>query len=336
MLPRASRPEPWPGGALGTRPEPGAVPRASRAPLVIGRPRARVEPPASACGAAGGRCAGTHDLDRSTCDRTCWIARADAVRCSARCRAGGPAPRSRRSRCRAARHRPVLANRACSPRSPPGETPSGGLAARPGPRSPAPPPRSVAPPRWAWPSWSSVTPTAVSSARSAACRGWWLIVLGVLFAWSFLLNRTRFGRDAHAIGSNAEAARRRRQPGRDPDRVLRPGRPTAGVGGIVYASQLRSVSSGTDGATLVLYAVAAAVIGGTSLFGGRGKPLARGTRRHRHRGHLQRHLPARDERRGAGPDLRPGAAGRGERGRAGPPGAGQPPGADPGRAPGFP
>ena len=101
-----------------------------------------------------------------------------------------------------------------------------------------------------------------------------LIVLGVLFAWSFLLNRTRFGRDAHAIGSNAEAARRagvNLATVRTVSFAL--AGLTAGVGGIIYASELRSVSSGTDGATLVLYAVAAAVIGGTSLFGGRGKPL---------------------------------------------------------------
>jgi D-xylose transport system permease protein len=101
-----------------------------------------------------------------------------------------------------------------------------------------------------------------------------LIVLGVLFAWSFLLNRTRFGRDVHAIGSNAEAARR---AGVSLTRIRTVSFAlaglTAGVGGIIYASELRSVSSGTDGATLVLYAVAAAMIGGTSLFGGRGKPL---------------------------------------------------------------
>jgi D-xylose transport system permease protein len=101
-----------------------------------------------------------------------------------------------------------------------------------------------------------------------------LIVLGVLFAWSFLLNRTRFGRDAHAIGSNAEAARRAGVSLATIRTVsFALAGLTAGVGGIVYASELRSVSSGTDGATLVLYAVAAAVIGGTSLFGGRGKPL---------------------------------------------------------------
>ena len=48
---------------------------------------------------------------------------------------------------------------------------------------------------------------------------------------------------------------------------------TAGIAGIVYASRLRSISTSLDGGTLVLYAVAAAVIGGTSLFGGRGKAL---------------------------------------------------------------
>jgi D-xylose transport system permease protein len=42
---------------------------------------------------------------------------------------------------------------------------------------------------------------------------------------------------------------------------------------VVYASRLRSISTAVDGGTLVLYAVAAAVIGGTSLFGGRGKAL---------------------------------------------------------------
>ena len=46
---------------------------------------------------------------------------------------------------------------------------------------------------------------------------------------------------------------------------------TAGAAGIIYASRLGSISNNIDGGTLVLYAVAAAVIGGTSLFGGRGK-----------------------------------------------------------------
>ena len=46
---------------------------------------------------------------------------------------------------------------------------------------------------------------------------------------------------------------------------------TAGAGMIIYASRLQSMSSNVDGGQLILYAVAAAVIGGTSLFGGRGK-----------------------------------------------------------------
>ena len=67
---------------------------------------------------------------------------------------------------------------------------------------------------------------------------------------------------------------RRRQPGRDPHRGASRSRSfTAGIAGIVYASRLRSVSTALDGGTLVLYAVAAAVIGGTSLFGGRGKAM---------------------------------------------------------------
>jgi D-xylose transport system permease protein len=48
---------------------------------------------------------------------------------------------------------------------------------------------------------------------------------------------------------------------------------TSGIAGIVLASRLGSISTDLDGGTEVLYAVAAAVIGGTSLFGGRGKML---------------------------------------------------------------
>ncbi len=99
------------------------------------------------------------------------------------------------------------------------------------------------------------------------------VVLGVLVAWTFLLGRTRFGRYVYAIGGNPEAARR---AGVNLS-VIRTvcftlASFTAGIAGIVYASRLRSVSTSIDGGTLVLYAVAAAVIGGTSLFGGRGKP----------------------------------------------------------------
>jgi D-xylose transport system permease protein len=100
-----------------------------------------------------------------------------------------------------------------------------------------------------------------------------LLVLGVLVAWTFLLGRTRVGRYVYAIGGNPEAARR---AGVSLSGIrtmcFALASFTAGIAGIVYASRLRSVSTSIDGGTLVLYAVAAAVIGGTSLFGGRGKP----------------------------------------------------------------
>ena len=101
-----------------------------------------------------------------------------------------------------------------------------------------------------------------------------LLVFGILAAWTFVLGRTRFGRYVYAIGGNAEAARR---AGVSLARIrtlcFMLSSFTAGIAGIVYASRLRSVSTNLDGGQLVLYAVAAAVIGGTSLFGGRGKPI---------------------------------------------------------------
>jgi D-xylose transport system permease protein len=101
-----------------------------------------------------------------------------------------------------------------------------------------------------------------------------LIVFGVLTAWTLLLTQTRFGRYVFAIGGNAEAARR---SGVNLARIrvacFALAGLTAGIAGLVYASRLRSVSTSLNGGTLVLYAVASAVIGGTSLFGGRGKAL---------------------------------------------------------------
>ncbi|WP_078540510.1 ATP-binding cassette domain-containing protein [Thioclava sp. DLFJ5-1] len=100
------------------------------------------------------------------------------------------------------------------------------------------------------------------------------IVFAVLLAWSFLLGRLKFGRYVLAIGGNAEAARR---AGINL-RLIRTAAftlaaTTAGLGGIIYASRLRSISTSFDGGTIVLYVVATAVIGGTSLFGGRGHPI---------------------------------------------------------------
>lgn len=101
-----------------------------------------------------------------------------------------------------------------------------------------------------------------------------LVVLALLVTWTLLLTRTRFGRYVYAIGGNAEAARR---AGISLTRIrviafclcgL-----TAGISGIIYTSQLGSISSNINGGQYVLYAVAAAVIGGTSLFGGRGRML---------------------------------------------------------------
>lgn len=98
------------------------------------------------------------------------------------------------------------------------------------------------------------------------------IVLGLLIAWTFLMQRTRFGRYVYAIGGNAEAARR---AGINVFGVKITAfvlcSVTAGIAGILYGSQLGGMSNNYPGGTYVLYAVAAGVIGGASLFGGRGK-----------------------------------------------------------------
>jgi len=104
----------------------------------------------------------------------------------------------------------------------------------------------------------------------------WVIpfVLLVLVAQSFLLARTRLGRYIYAIGASPEAARR---AGIHVARIRTIAFAlcsfTAGLAAVVYASRLGSISVGFDGGTYVLYAVAAAVIGGASLFGGHGKPI---------------------------------------------------------------
>ena len=101
-----------------------------------------------------------------------------------------------------------------------------------------------------------------------------LVVLGVLVLYTVLIGRTRFGRYIYAIGGNAEAARR---AGVSLSRIRTLAFTlcglTAGLTGIIYASYLGSISTNINGGENVLYAVAAAVIGGTSLFGGRGKMM---------------------------------------------------------------
>jgi D-xylose transport system permease protein len=98
------------------------------------------------------------------------------------------------------------------------------------------------------------------------------ILVGALFVClTFMLNRTRFGRHIYAVGGNAEAARR---AGIDIDRVkiacFAICSCLAVLGGIILASRLRSVATNTGGGQELLYPIAATVIGGTSLFGGRG------------------------------------------------------------------
>ncbi|MGB1251131.1 MAG: sugar ABC transporter permease [Candidatus Promineifilaceae bacterium] len=99
-----------------------------------------------------------------------------------------------------------------------------------------------------------------------------VIVIVFLLIWSFVANRTKFGRYVYAVGGNPEAARR---AGIDVDRirisVFMISSFMAGIGGIILASRLRSVDTNTGGGNLLLNAIAAAVIGGTSLFGGSGK-----------------------------------------------------------------
>ncbi len=102
---------------------------------------------------------------------------------------------------------------------------------------------------------------------------WIAPIVGVLLViWTFVQNRSAFGRYVYAVGGNAEAARRA---------GIRVGRITiycfvissamAGFSGVIDASRLGSVAPSSGGGNVLLYAVAAAVIGGTSLFGGKGK-----------------------------------------------------------------
>jgi len=102
------------------------------------------------------------------------------------------------------------------------------------------------------------------------------IVLAVLGVWTLVLGRTRFGRYMYAIGGNPEAARRAG--------VSVPAiriwafalcSATAALGGVLLGSFFfGEYSTNTaDPGQLVLYSIAAAVIGGVSLFGGRGKAI---------------------------------------------------------------
>jgi len=98
------------------------------------------------------------------------------------------------------------------------------------------------------------------------------IVLVLTVLLSVLLGRTKFGRYMYAVGGNAEAARR---AGINLSRIrvlaFAALGVIAGITGILYASFLGSISNNIAGGQYVLYSVAGAVIGGVSLFGGRGR-----------------------------------------------------------------
>jgi D-xylose transport system permease protein len=101
-----------------------------------------------------------------------------------------------------------------------------------------------------------------------------VLLVGFVVIFDIITRRTRFGRHIFAVGGNAEAARR---AGISVDGVrlavftLCSG--MAAVGGILAASRLFAVNQSSGGSDLLLNAIAAAVIGGTSLFGGRGRVL---------------------------------------------------------------
>jgi D-xylose transport system permease protein len=98
-----------------------------------------------------------------------------------------------------------------------------------------------------------------------------LLMLGLFLFWTYISTRTRFGRHVYSVGGNAEASRRAgiSVPNIKLAVFMIMG-VMAAIGGLVLASRLSSVDTNTGGGSVLLYSIAAAVIGGTSLFGGRG------------------------------------------------------------------
>jgi D-xylose transport system permease protein len=98
------------------------------------------------------------------------------------------------------------------------------------------------------------------------------IIAFFLIVWTFVLGRTTYGRHIYATGGNTEAARRAGIPvDRIRISVFVICSFMAAVGGILAVSRANSVDPNTGGSNILLYSVGAAVIGGTSLFGGKGK-----------------------------------------------------------------
>jgi D-xylose transport system permease protein len=100
------------------------------------------------------------------------------------------------------------------------------------------------------------------------------LIVVLLIGWTFVLRRTAYGRHIYAVGGNREASRR---AGINVDRIRISAfmicSTMAAIGGVIAASRANSVDPNTGGSNVLLYAVGAAVIGGTSLFGGKGRVL---------------------------------------------------------------
>jgi D-xylose transport system permease protein len=102
-----------------------------------------------------------------------------------------------------------------------------------------------------------------------------LLVIVLLVFWTWVAERTTFGRHVYAVGGNAEAARRAGINVRNIRLIVfMISGAMAGFGGVIFASRLNSVDLNAGGGTILLDAIAAAVIGGTSLFGGRGRVIS--------------------------------------------------------------
>ncbi|MEV1062629.1 sugar ABC transporter permease [Streptomyces sp. NPDC050263] len=98
-----------------------------------------------------------------------------------------------------------------------------------------------------------------------------LIFIGVIVATDLFLRRTPYGRQVLALGGGVEAARRAGvHVARVRIAVFVASGGLAAIGGLFVASRLTSASSVPGSGMLLINAVAAAIIGGTSLFGGRG------------------------------------------------------------------
>lgn len=99
-----------------------------------------------------------------------------------------------------------------------------------------------------------------------------VLLLIMMLVLTYITTKTRFGRYLYAVGGNREAARRAGIPV-ERIRVLgfMLGSFMAGLGGIFLVARLGSVSPDTGSGPMLLNSIAAAVIGGTSLFGGSGK-----------------------------------------------------------------